>query len=468
MQLIALQPSNGAAQFRSVMPLVAPDAARIWAHVAYTGEWLGYHEGPVVITTQHMDEMVANLERQVNPKPLYTEHERGLAWGWVHKLERRGEQLYALFELTDEARDWIAKGQYKFTSISFDLESVDRETGKDAGAEIREISLTNDPFLDGQEPLQLSRQTPKRRLNRSDSMPAKTTPKPSKATFANAKEAAQKALELLEDKATKEDVIAAFEAQMQLDEATEGGGSGGGSSPEGEASKVEASAAPEGGGEFQEVPEDEQLAIGAELLSMLQGALEGMGPEEILAALRENIAEIADAIRSGAQGDGTPADEGAASAAPATTGAGSMSRADRIELNRLRAKNEEHEKQIKELSAAREREEDAKIEARMDELRLPEAEREDARFMFKHHPERAERLYSTGRFSVPGGSFAPSSKDSDAPADPEKVTFADLDPERQKRATNLMSANPRAYKTRDDAAKGVARADRQRAQAGVN
>lgn len=459
MQLFQTRADGSRLAFRAVMPLVAPDAHMIWAHVAYTGEWRGYAAAggeAVELTRESFDRMIENFERQVNPMPLYAEHDMGPAYGWVHQLRRDGDQLFAHIELTDQAREWIAKGQYRYTSIGWDGQGEDRVTGDPIGPEMMEISLTNLPFLDGQQPLQLSRASDRRRNRRAESMPDKQ--------FANAKEAAQKAIEQLDDKATEEQLLTAIKAQMDLDDAVAGKSSGSGEEPgSGEMSNGEPGTTMQEPGAEPGAEGEDQTAVGAELLSMLMGELPDMEPAAMLAAVRENIGAIAESIRSGAEGQGTPADQGA-SQQPGDVG---MSRADRAELKALRRKNEEHERQLKELSAAKEREQTERVEARIAQLELPEAERDDARFLFKHHPERAERIYGGGRFSVPTGEFAPDRRDPKVIADPDKATFRDLSDSDQRVAKNLQRFDKKL--SADEAARTVVRMNAKRAaRAGAN
>lgn len=284
--------------------------------------------------------------------------------------------------------------------------------------------------------------------------------------FANAKEAAQKAIEQLDDKATEEQLLKAIKAQMELDDAVEGKSSGGAE----EASTADGEpgvAASQDGADttFQEpgaepgAEGEDQTAVGAELLSMLMGELPDMEPAAMLAAVRENIGAIAETIRGAAEGEGTPADQGA-SQQPGDVG---MSRADRAELKALQRKTEEQERKLKELSAAKEREQDERIEARLAKLELPEAERDDARFLFKHHPDRAERIYGGGRFSVPVGEFAPDRRDPKVIADPEKATMRDLSDGDQRVARRLQRAQKGPKLSDDEAARVVARLNAKRA-----
>ena len=83
------------------------------------------------------------------------------AAGWVQKLSivdgKNGAELWATVEWTEKAAQMIRAGEYKFCSPVIDWESTDRKTGKSVGAELLNLALTNNPFLDGHKPIELTR-----------------------------------------------------------------------------------------------------------------------------------------------------------------------------------------------------------------------------------------------------------------------------------------------------------------------
>lgn len=138
-------------------------------HIAMEGEWLGHPQGAFKFDRDTFAAMVDRFEAQANPLPIDYEHnsfpEPGMpadtrAAGWIQRLEQRdgksGAELWAVVEWTDAAAKMIRSGEYKFCSPAFALESTDRKTADDVGPELKNVALTNLPFLDGQTPIKLS------------------------------------------------------------------------------------------------------------------------------------------------------------------------------------------------------------------------------------------------------------------------------------------------------------------------
>ena len=60
-------------------------------------------------------------------------------------------------DLTKRAADMIKAGEYRFCSGVFDFTSVDPATGEPLLCTLDTIALTNRPFIDGQQPIALTR-----------------------------------------------------------------------------------------------------------------------------------------------------------------------------------------------------------------------------------------------------------------------------------------------------------------------
>ena len=148
---------------RSMLPLVAKDAAKTWVHFTIDGEYEGHPAGAFSFDPEVHGQILANFERQANPIPLTYEHPKyddgqpKPAAGWVHSLELRTDGLWGLCEFTARAAEMIRAGEYRFTSVVVSFDSTDRKSGEPCGAEMFEVALTNTPFIDGQEPIRLSR-----------------------------------------------------------------------------------------------------------------------------------------------------------------------------------------------------------------------------------------------------------------------------------------------------------------------
>lgn len=155
---------------RSVLPLIKEDSPRQWIQLAYEDAWDGHHSGPFEFDGDVFQTIIRNFNAQHNPVPLTYEHPQYdgggmpvIAAGWLHELEakrgKRGAELWGLVEFTDRAASFIRNGEYRYCSVVVDFASKDRKTGAEHGAELLEVGLTNVPFLDGMEPIRLSRRT---------------------------------------------------------------------------------------------------------------------------------------------------------------------------------------------------------------------------------------------------------------------------------------------------------------------
>ena len=139
------------------------DKAPVWNQIAITGAWKGHPQGPFVIDSQTLSEIVRNFNATQNRNvPIDYEHaseqdptsgsipQNGApAIGHIKQLEIRDGALWGLVEWTDKARSQIANGEYKFFSPAIRFNSRDRTTGQRIGAVLSSGALTNKPFLDG-------------------------------------------------------------------------------------------------------------------------------------------------------------------------------------------------------------------------------------------------------------------------------------------------------------------------------
>lgn len=143
-------------RFRSVYPLVNQSAKTGWVHAARAGEFKGHPAGAFELTREIFAQMVANFDALENQAiPLTYDHPdydgKGpveLA-GYVHKLEVKGDDLWAFCEFTDKAISLGRDGSYKWASIVAIFDAVDRKSGEEIGAELLELALTSSPFIDG-------------------------------------------------------------------------------------------------------------------------------------------------------------------------------------------------------------------------------------------------------------------------------------------------------------------------------
>jgi hypothetical protein len=284
-----------------------------WAHVATVGHWKGYQattedDGEEFeLTRQVFDEMVANFATFKTRPPIYYDHEPGRAAGRIVELERRGDDLWARFEYTEKAAQMVRDGEYFGVSIGFTLQHIDRESAKPVGARVKEVSLTNEPFIDGLTPLQLS--VAKRGLR-----PMTTAKQSDKTKRLSAVEVLEQAKDKVGADTTAEQLVEIVNGLAYAEEAA-------GDMPAGDPPAVDASADDEDPKKDKDLtdasPDDEEIkaeadpevvedVAGSDVIAMLTDAT-GMDAAAVAAAVRENLDKVAAAL-SGASGDGTPAD----------------------------------------------------------------------------------------------------------------------------------------------------------------
>lgn len=167
------------------VPLVAGETNSekpVWVQVARAGEYKGY-EVPFVLTADHFRQMIQNLhahpsykagvngigsedviswdfEHLSDPSNFTVSTAQGgaPAQGWIQELQVRAgadgtAELWALTRWLDTARTYIKNGQYKWASVDFTFNGIHPITGESVGAVLFSVALTNQPFIEGMQPL---------------------------------------------------------------------------------------------------------------------------------------------------------------------------------------------------------------------------------------------------------------------------------------------------------------------------
>lgn len=144
---------------------------RVWNQLTKCGSFRGHPAGPFEITPQINAEIVANFRATQNQRiPIDFEHaseqdptsgaiptEGAPAQGWIVDLDNRGAAgLWGLVEWLEPARSYVRQGKYKFFSPAIRFGAKDRVSGQPIGARMTSGALTNNPFLDGMQPLAAS------------------------------------------------------------------------------------------------------------------------------------------------------------------------------------------------------------------------------------------------------------------------------------------------------------------------
>src|SRR4051794_12288395 len=129
--------------------------------VVPTGKWSHPVYGEMEITPTHIAEFVQNFARNVRLDiPITQGHDNGMsggelpAVGWFTDLSDRGEAgLYASVKWTDEGRQLLTSGSFKYFSPEFYEQYSDPETGVKYGHVLVGGALTNKPYFKELEPV---------------------------------------------------------------------------------------------------------------------------------------------------------------------------------------------------------------------------------------------------------------------------------------------------------------------------
>jgi hypothetical protein len=169
-----------------------PDGVRLdpsnpkWIQLCAAGSYV-YRGEPVTITPATFDQMIANFRahpsydagaRNLFGKPSAEVAPLVLAGrfgvvalnfdhpplggprpgsGWILELDRRDGELWGLCWFGERAYAGMLSREWSWTSIEWTGATADPKTGKDIGAYLSGVALTNDPFIQGMQPIQMSR-----------------------------------------------------------------------------------------------------------------------------------------------------------------------------------------------------------------------------------------------------------------------------------------------------------------------
>ena len=92
-----------------------------WCEIFRTGTHTANNGQTISVTEQDLDEIIKNFSEKNPDVPLVIGHPKinAPAYGWVDKLKREGNKLFASFkEVSNEFSQWVNKGLYKNRSIS--------------------------------------------------------------------------------------------------------------------------------------------------------------------------------------------------------------------------------------------------------------------------------------------------------------------------------------------------------------
>jgi hypothetical protein len=149
-----------------------------WVQIATAGNYAGYAGGAFVFDAQVFAQTITNF--RANPSyragtsdviPWDFNHASASfaadgsipisgtpAQGWIQELQCRAGadgvlQLWALTRWLEPARSYIQAGQYRWASVVVGFDCRDAKTGANIGAVLESVALTNNPFIEGMQPL---------------------------------------------------------------------------------------------------------------------------------------------------------------------------------------------------------------------------------------------------------------------------------------------------------------------------
>lgn len=165
------------------MPAVGPEAdAPVWVQVASGGVYKGYAGGAFEFNASIFAQIVRNFRKHPSYRdgaadviPWDFNHASAAfagdgsipltgtpAQGWVRELDVRAgadgrAQLWAFTRWLEPARSYVKEGRYKWASVVVGFDVRDQISGANIGAVLESIALTNNPFIEGMQPLAASR-----------------------------------------------------------------------------------------------------------------------------------------------------------------------------------------------------------------------------------------------------------------------------------------------------------------------
>lgn len=185
---------------------VGTEPVPVWVQIAEEGEYKGHASGEFELDAKVFGDIVRNFRahpsyRAENARtPWVAEGDnidcgRVIPWdfhhaneaapssvavsgapaqGWVLELDVRtgeaGLELWALTDWLEPARTYIRQGSYQWSSVAIWPDSHDAKTNKPIGTYLSSVAITNDPFIQGMQPLAASRRA--RDLRKADRGPS--------------------------------------------------------------------------------------------------------------------------------------------------------------------------------------------------------------------------------------------------------------------------------------------------------
>ena len=143
-------------------------AVSTWVHVIPKDAVVHRENRTILFSRGVLDGILEVFSRYKNPIPVDYDHNSELSKlrstpteiaGYCTGLGIVGDEMYARLLLNQHAIDEIRQGHYAFTSPVLNYNAIDRKTKQRNPVEMTKIALTPDPAIDGQDAINLSRES---------------------------------------------------------------------------------------------------------------------------------------------------------------------------------------------------------------------------------------------------------------------------------------------------------------------
>ena len=139
----------------------------VWNQIATRGTFRGHGAGEFSLDDSAFDQIIRNF-REVDLGQVHFDWEHASeaeptegnvpvvgapAQAWIKDLKKAPEGLYALVKWLEPAKSYIREGKYRFVSPAIRFHAKHPVSGKEIGAQLTSVALTNSPFLRGLQPL---------------------------------------------------------------------------------------------------------------------------------------------------------------------------------------------------------------------------------------------------------------------------------------------------------------------------
>ncbi len=118
--------------------------------IAVVGAWKDHPQGDYQVTTQDLQEIVDNFEREGRDLLFDYDHESlwssSRAAGWAKKLSLEGERLFAEVEWTPSGQEALKNKEYRYLSNVLIFNYFDANNPELRGTYMHSVALTNTPF----------------------------------------------------------------------------------------------------------------------------------------------------------------------------------------------------------------------------------------------------------------------------------------------------------------------------------